>query len=182
MNPFVAYSPGTTIEDVEIDGKNVEMMGLDGLNFTAKRVNIHRTTNGFRIFSNTTIIDSYVHDLFVDPNAFDPHLSALGSNAGANFTIRHSSFDCFGVRGCSGALVMYNQPNMDNVLVEQSYFKGGSFCVYPGGPNGTNVDFINNRFDRACQTYSYGPFASRTTDQASRWENNVWHDTNQLIQ
>jgi hypothetical protein len=180
--PFVAYSPGTLIEDVEIDGQNNSDMGIDGLNFTARRVNIHNTQNGFRLFQNTTIEDSYVHDLYVDPSIVDPHLSALGSNAGSNFVIRHNSFDCYKVRGCSGALVLYNQPNMDNVLVEKNYFKGGSYCAYGGGPAGTNIDWLSNRFDRACQgDGSYGPITNRPTDAASSWLGNVWHDTGEPI-
>lgn len=180
--PFVAYSPGTLIEDVEIDGQNTSGMGIDGLNFTARRVNIHNTENGFRLFQNTTIEDSYVHDLYVASDVFDPHLSGLGSNAGSNFTIRHNSFDCYRVRGCSGALVLYNQPNMDNVLVEKNYFKGGSYCTYAGGPAGTNIDWLNNRFDRACQgDGSYGPVSNKPTDAASSWSGNVWHDTNEPL-
>lgn len=180
--PFVAYSPGTLIEDVEIDGQNTSDMGVDGLNFTARRVNIHNTQNGFRLFRDTTIEDSYVHSLYSPPDQADPHLSALGSNAGSNFTIRHNSFDCYRIRGCSGALVLYNQPNMDNVLVEKNYFKGGSYCVYAGGPSGTNLDWLNNRFDRACQADgSYGPITNKPTDAASSWSANVWHDTNEPI-
>jgi hypothetical protein len=180
--PFVAYSPGTLIEDVEIDGQNTSGMGVDGLNFTARRVNIHNTENGFRLFQNTTIEDSYVHDLYVASDVSDPHLSGLGSNAGSNFTIRHNSFDCYRVRGCSGALVLYNQPNMDNVLIEKNYFKGGSYCAYGGGPAGTNIDWLNNRFDRACQgDGSYGPITNRPTDSASSWQGNVWHDTSEPI-
>lgn len=180
--PFVNFVPGTLIEDVEIDGQNSSDMGIDGTNFTARRINIHNTQNGFRLFQNTTIEDSYVHDLYVASDIVDPHLSALGSNAGSNFIIRHNSFDCYKVRGCSGALVLYNQPNMDNVLLEKNYFKGGSYCVYGGGPAGTNIDWLNNRFDRACQgDGSYGPITNKPTDPASSWSGNVWHDTNEPI-
>jgi hypothetical protein len=187
--PFVTYSPGTLIEDVEIDGKNNTPMGIDGHNFTARRVNIYGTKNGFRIFTNTTIEYSYMHDFYTEPG---DHQSGIGSNGGSNFVIRGNNIECGTISGCSANLVLYGDfSQIDNVLVENNLFNGGIMGTHAGSvagkpyPLATNVRYLNNQFGRKYYPNCgyYGPVASWNGSGAgNQWSGNVYQGTNTPVQ
>jgi hypothetical protein len=172
---------GTLIEDVTVDGRGVAEMGVEGLNYTARRVEVLRTKNGFRLSKNSTVEDSWVHDLFSEPG---DHRSGIGANGGSDIIIRGNNIDCGTTPGCSGALVLYPQPSQTNVLVERNLLNGGGYCTYPPDHSASNVRYLNNEFGRRAYPNCgyYGPRAATLpTGNGNQWIGNVWQDTRQPV-
>jgi hypothetical protein len=185
---YGTYS-GILIHDVEIDGRNenasAALLGNSG--YTCRRCNIHHGGGGPRMTSNVVIEDSWIHDIY---GSGDTHNSAIGSNGGNNFTVRHNNIDCATLPNCSGALVLYGDFNpIKDVLVENNLFNGGGYCVYGGSVSGkpypvaSNTRFLNNAFGRAAfqDCGYYGPYTAWSSANGNVWSGNYWVDTKQPI-
>ncbi len=100
----VSLGSASTVRDSEIGG------GRDGHTFgpaigllsgryngtiapnAIARVNIHHTLHGMRVDGDTTVQDSYIHDLPMGDAPFqDAHTDAIMSTAGGNNVIRHNT-------------------------------------------------------------------------------------------
>lgn len=190
---FGEYS-GILVQDVEIDGQNApgveDQVGIGYSGYTCRRCNIHHIGNGARMATDVVIEDSWIHDIYT---ANGSHNSAIGSNGGWNFVVRHNNLDCATTDGCSGPLVMYGDFDpISNALIENNLFNGGGVCTHGGStegkayPQASNVRYLNNRFrtDLYPECGYWGVRASWNYNNGNVWTGNVWHNgprANQII-
>jgi hypothetical protein len=181
---------GLMIMDTTLDGqnKNPNVSAVGDANFTCIRCDVHGFGNGFRMYKNVTVQDSWIHDLC----CYTPgdHRNAIGSNGGSNFTIKNNVIDC-GIGGCSGALTLYGDfAPIENVLVERNLLMTvGGYCTHAGSdpgkayPRGTNIRYLDNHFS---QKYNptcggYGPVVNWANNPGNLWSGNVYHETKDPI-
>src|SRR6185369_10635267 len=79
---------GLLVEDSEIEGYGGDATAsISFANYTARRLNVHGSADGFKADSNVLIEDCWVHDLSNGPGE---HNDAVQSTGGKGVTIRHS--------------------------------------------------------------------------------------------
>lgn len=181
--------------DVEIDGTGKidpasgdSQLAIGNENYTCLRCHIHDTGRGANLGRNVHIEDSYLHGF---PYMDGKHMTAIGSNGGSNFTIRHNNLEC-DVSGCSAALSFYGDfAPIRDVLVERNLFNTtGSYCTYAGSvdgkehPVGSNIRYVDNRFGKKFMDDCgrYGPVASWSGGNGNVWQGNTWHDGSGPVQ
>lgn len=118
----------TTVEDVELNGGGVGGPGGAGGACVVRRCNIHNTENAFHILPNTTIEDSYIHDLIWEEPAHAD--GAETSPDVANVTITGNNFDLIGA--INAAIQFDSSATNPNSawLVENN-----RLVLYDSGPN-----------------------------------------------
>jgi len=152
-----------SITDTEISGF---ANGITGTKWSAQRVNIHGSSqDGVKLGSNSSLTDSWIHDLKPEPGAHADAGQAEGSakNVVVRNNVIDSSNSATGSLGNS-ALIFKNDlgsaTGTGPVLIEGNWLNGGNFTVFvvPGskGYKIDNVTIKNNRFG---PTHRYG-FAS----------------------
>jgi hypothetical protein len=164
------------IEDTEIDGMGAAPSAIMGKNWAARRVNVHGSADGPRMGSNTTLQDSYVHDLSRSPGTHNDTLQTLG---GINIRIAGNTLLAYKASTddpMNGALQTGElQEPLSNVLVEGNYMDGGSYTIRGGsGPRDghlvSNYVFRKNVIGSNC---GYGPVegvgAPVTWEPSNRW-------------
>jgi hypothetical protein len=178
-----------TLTDVEIDGtghvdpaSEDSQLAIGNENYTCLRCDIHDTGRGANLGNNVRIEDSYLHDF---PFMNGKHMTAIGSNGGANFSIIHNNLEC-SVSGCSAALSFYGDfAPIRDVLVQYNLFNTtGSYCTYGGSvdgkeyPVGTNIRYLDNRFGKKFHDScgQFGPVASFSSGSGNAWQRNSWQD------
>lgn len=163
------------VEDCEIDGLlgTGNSMGFGNSNLTVRRCNIKGTENGFNVSGNTTVEDSFIHDLYTGGGA---HTDGMQFNQGAaNITVRHNTFQS--KSGSTSCIIMWdeNNPQNSNVLVENNLLlgTGSAYTIYTPrqGPL-TNVRVRNNRFLPGSFGYNGG-----NQSLVTEWSGNVNHNT-----
>lgn len=88
---------------------------------------IHYVPTSISLGNNTLIQDSWISDVTWSPGAHQAGIGA-GGNTGHNSRIVHNNIECARwnvkapgfVQGCSSALSLYEEPTLDDVLVERS--------------------------------------------------------------
>lgn len=136
------------------------------------RVDVHGTASGIHVSDFNSIIDSYSHD-FADTGSHGA-AAGTGQDMGNHSIIAHNNLNCSRTNGaphCSAALSLYDEPTLDDVLVQQNLFNSVSgFCAY-GGNTGTNIRFVDNTFGQRYFS-TCGPFGPITVFKFN--EGNVW--------
>jgi hypothetical protein len=171
-------SLNATIEDVEIDGLNTtpQAVGIGWSGFTARRVNCHNIEDCVRAGDNILVEDSYMHDLWYGATS---HNDGTQSTGGSHIVIRHNT--CLIPNNENACVILKtDQGKIDDVLVDNNNFDGGTYTFYSrigqatyGTP--TNVRMTNNRVGRH---YVYGV---KDFDGPVTWTGNYWADTGALI-
>ncbi len=150
---YDGYS-GLVVEDTEIRGLSALVTaGMSFNNYTARRVHVWGTVDGFKADSNVLIEDSYIHDLSRNATT---HNDGMQCGCGGNVTIRHNSFM---LTTADGGLFFKSEDGSasSNILVENNLLSGAGWTVdIQAIPLGTNRTFKNNRFVR---NSGYGPAA-----------------------
>ncbi len=166
------------IERVEVDcGSSAGThAGLLLFGATARQVNVHHCTDGFRFADKVTVEDSYCHDLnSTDPN--DPHYDCAQTSGGSGLIIRHNTFVG---RDTSNILIKSDLAAISDVLIENNKFLGTPgyhvYSVTGGYGTPSNVRFLNNRFGRS---FGFGPCSFNAP--APVWSGNVWDDDGAVI-
>lgn len=166
------------IERVEVDCQSSAgtHAGLLLFGATARKVNVHHCTDGFRFADKVTIEDSYCHDLNTnDPN--DPHYDCAQTSGGGQLIIRRNLFVG---RDTSNILIKSDLAPINDVLIENNKFLGTPgyhvYSVSGGHGTPTNVRFLNNRFGRS---FGWGPCSVNAP--APVWQGNVWDDNSAAI-
>lgn len=169
----------TRVSDTEIDGAGIASVAVLGNNYSLTRVNVHNSTDGPRLGSGTSIVDSYVHDLARRPGTHNDTLQTIG---GSNIVVRGNTLLAYKPSTddpMNGAIQTGRLLTpLSNMLVEDNYLDGGTYTVRGGsGPRDgaliTNYTFRNNTFGRNC---GFGPVNG--VDSPVTWEpNNRWIDT-----
>jgi hypothetical protein len=169
----VSGDGSVTIEDTELTGgKN----GIQGGNWTARRVNIHRTLqDGVKLGSNSTLVDSWVHTLTPEAGAHADGMQCEGS--GKNITVRNCVVDVAspadGVFGNSAVILkndLGGQPS-GPVLIEDCYLNGGNYTVFAvPGSSGQLINDVTIRRNTFGATHRYGV---KSIKMPVTWENNT---------
>lgn len=170
------------IEDVEIDGRGAVSAAVGFSNYTLRRVNIHNVIDGPRLGSNTTVVDSYIHDLARIPNS---HNDTLQTTGGRNIVIRHNTLLPYrsATRDPMNAAFMLgttSSPQLQDILVEDNYVNGGNytFNIREDAQGVANLVFRGNHFGR---DHRYGPAARVTGTGRTFDSSNVWHDNRRPV-
>lgn len=179
---------GLTLVDVEIEQEGVAVPrgAVGGNDWSCLRCDAHHGVTGMHFGDNTTIRDSYVHDMQWLEESHGSGI-ATGQDHGSNSSIIHNNIQCNRVNGppiCSSALSIYPEDDngdgitVHNVQVEKNLFNAtGAYCVYAVDVPGSNVNFIDNYFGKkfypGCA--GYGPVASYSP-LGGQWIGNVWAD------
>jgi len=119
-----------TLEDVEIDGSGVVSAAVGFSDYTLVRVNIHDVIDGPRMGDNTTIRDSYIHDL---ARRGGSHNDAVQISGGSNIQILHNTLDVYDAitGGLFNAAIMVGtrSASVEDMLIEGNYLDGGNYTV-----------------------------------------------------
>lgn len=141
---------GLLVEDTEIIGTSADVTaGISFSNYTARRVNIHGTADGFKADENVLIEDSWVHDLGNYP---DQHNDGVQSTHGLNVHIRHNTLE-----GASNACVQTGDESgqTTDLVIECNWLSGGGYSLNLRGQNPTGTQVLRNRFTG---DWGYGPW------------------------
>jgi parallel beta helix pectate lyase-like protein len=172
-------SGSVTIEESEIYDFEYGIVFGD---YTARRVDIHSVTaDGVILGSNTTLEDSYIHDLQPDEGAHAD--GAQLTSAGAHdVVVRGNTIDLAepGVNsGYGGNSAILLQPDLGDlgaggILVEDNYFNGGNYSLYLTPSSGKELKDVTIRDNRFGRVFRYGTHVLKTP---ATWTGNVWADT-----
>lgn len=125
-----------------------------------------------------TLEDNYAHDFGnVDPTQ---HADGLQTDGTSHLVIRHNTVLLNDVYGATGAISVMGDTG-DDVLVENNMVAGGGYTIYPGGPNYTNIRFLDNCFSTMfypgkAQTGAYGPWYPSNNPPTLVRTGNTWCD------
>jgi hypothetical protein len=171
---FDNNNTGLVVEDSEIVGTSGNATSAIAFaNYTARRLNIHGSSDGLKADSNVLVEDCWIHDL---SNGAGEHNDAVQSTGGKGVTIRHSVLE-----GASNAAVQTGDENgqTEDLTIACSWLSGGGYTLNIRGAGATrpkNTKVINNRFGHDAQ---YGPWV--IDDPAPTVTGNVYDDNNQPI-
>ena len=164
---------GLVVEDTEIASKTGATAGISFANYTARRLNVHGSADGFKADSNVLIEDCWVHDL---SNAPGEHNDAVQSTGGKGVTIRHNTLE-----DASNAAVQTGDLGgaTEDLTIECNWLYGGGYTLNIRGKGSTvpkNTKVIDNRFGNDS---AYGPWV--IDDPNPTVTGNVWDATGQAI-
>jgi hypothetical protein len=188
---FVEGGSTAKIEDTEIDPTNPNPC-LDGIwatNATLTRLDIHDVVDGVKAFDNTTVTDSYVHDLswFAnDPNqgGGETHNDAVQTYEGnRNILLRHNNLDLTNRDNAALQVTQDGGGTATNLRIEYNWLNGGGCTLNfadKGGPTPmTGIYVIGNRFGR--DSYFDCPILISTRTVLTQVSGNVWDDSGRPI-
>ena len=178
-------SGSVVVEDSEFFGtSNAALSGQhDAGNWTCRRCNIHDfADDGAKLFSNTTLVDSYIHDF--KSNAGDHADGAQMQDGATAVLVRHNTIDGRADSGATSAnsalFIAPDQGPTSNgpLTIDGNLMAGGNYTVQiVDGNNGQyfikNVTLTNNRFVHGSSQYG----ALRLQDDEVPYttlSNNVW--------
>ncbi|MGC4064476.1 MAG: right-handed parallel beta-helix repeat-containing protein [Polyangiaceae bacterium] len=144
---------GLLIEDSEIEGTSDDVTAaLSFANYTARRLNVHGSADGFKADENVLIEDCWIHDL---RNAPEQHNDGVQSTGGKGVTLRHNA-----ISGASNACVQTGDENAatEDLTIECNWLSGGGYTLNIRGTGETrprNTRIVDNVFSR---DFEYGPW------------------------
>jgi hypothetical protein len=157
-NPVSNQSTGLVVEDSEIIGRAGTGIVFD--NYTARRVEVTGTENGFQAGDNTTIVDCWVHDL---DTSNDAHTDGIQFSPGAgNVLIRHNSISpqSTGIAASTSAIIMHtgSGPQNHDVTIEDNLLDGSHAVVTLYAPRepASNIFIIGNDLISGVNGYTDG--------------------------
>jgi hypothetical protein len=165
---------GLLVEDVEVDCKNTQGTGIGSYGLTARRVNIHSCENGFDLDTDVTVVDSYIHDLYLTAAG---HPDGIQLAIGVRVTISHNTiFD----PGGTSAIISHPSTDSD-VLVSGNLMAGGAYTLYCPRDSSRDYRVIDNRFSTLFSPKSgeYGPWTD--CEKVAVVRGNVWDNTLQPV-
>ena len=188
---FVETGASATIQDTEIAPLNRSAC-LDGVwasDTTLLRLNIHDTVDGVKAFDNTTLADSWIHDLSWfdrDPNQSDQPTSndAVQTYDGnRHVTLRHNTLDATGQGGSAYQVTQDGGDIATDLRIEDNWLNAGGCALvfsHRGGPTPmTGIMVTGNRFVRGSAGQCAILISSETI--LTQDTGNVWDDTGQPI-
>lgn len=131
---------GLLVEDTEIIATNYEATaGLSFRNYTARRVHVTGSADGFKADANVLIEDCYVTDLGIGP---DTHNDGVQATGGSNVTLRHNTFKFGSQPGVSAVVQVGNEwgTNSDWVITN-NLIDGGGWSINASGNPSDNPNF-----------------------------------------
>lgn len=169
--PIDYSGTGLLVEDTEIIGLSYTVTcGIGFDNYTARRVFVTGTADGFKANSNVLIEDCYVHTLAIGPETHNDGTQATG---GDSVTLRHNTYKLGDQSGVSAVLQLGNEGgNNSNWLIENNLMDGGGWTINANSEDSSkspNCRILNNRFTRRAG-YGVGWVAGCT------WSGNYYDD------
>jgi hypothetical protein len=164
-----------TIYDSEIYGFENSIGYGD---WAAYRVNIHSNTgDGVKLGSNTTLQDSWIHDLAPGDDA---HADGGQVQDGVtNLVVRHNTIDVSSaVNSALFIQPIFGPSTAGPILIEGNYLSGGGFTIFVidgGSYRISNITVRDNTFGRPAE---YGP---NLVNVPVTWSNNKFADTGKSI-
>jgi hypothetical protein len=143
-------APNFLLEDVEVDGNNVDIQNAalvdDGVGpVTVRRLDMHNVGDGPHPGENWLIEDSYIHDLYGCGVCHNDNIQSAGA---INVTVRHNTLTDYASGKNSDVRIATEQGPVRGFIVENNLLSGGVFQVQVreqgfGAPTG--VIIRNNR-------------------------------------
>lgn len=182
---------GNIVEDSEFVPlhPNATIDGIWAQNVTILRVNIHGSTDGIKASSNTTIQDSYIHDMKwydFDPNTTDgTHNDCVQILDGTNVRVVHNNMNPNDSRANSSVQITQDFGTTGAVLLDSNWADWGGFSFNISQKRNSDlsdtlkgVSVTNNRFGRHGE---YGAIKIGTGVTLAAFSGNVWDDTGLAI-
>jgi hypothetical protein len=161
---------GLVVEDTEIDGLDSSAgVAIGFAHYTVRRAHIHRVADGPRMGSDTTVEDSYIHDLAPCKGC---HNDGIQSTGGERLIIRGNNIQN-PMRQTSAIMLSGVSSPVSRVRIEDNLLNGGNYTIYLRGLSKGDVIVRGNRFGRA---FVYG-LLSKESMAKPTWIGNVWNDT-----
>ncbi|MEV0384656.1 hypothetical protein [Nonomuraea sp. NPDC050643] len=162
---------GLLIEDVEVDCRDHHTTGVGSYGMTARRLDIHGCENGFDTDDTTSVLDSYIHDLYEGATG---HADGIQLAGGSNIRIRHNTIFA---PGGTAAIISHPTKNA-NVLVENNFLAGGAYTLYCPRRSSSDYRVVGNRFGRqfSVKGGAYGAWTDCRKVSVVRdnfWDNNL---------
>jgi hypothetical protein len=163
--PIENMGDNLVVEDCEITGtEDTVTAAVSFSNYTARRLNVSGSADGFKANADVTIEDCYIHDLMVTQ---DSHNDGIQSTGGNNVTVRHNTIDT----NTAGVAIQFGSTNTGWLVTENLIRATG--WAFNGGSGTSNNTFTNNRF--APVSGWYGPASLGGT--GNTWSGNYYDDT-----
>jgi hypothetical protein len=185
---------GTLMSHVEINGNDVDGPNtmVQGSGYTAEYMDIHSTEDAWHVGWDTTIRDSYCHDMLYTGNQHADCIQATGYGGASysppvsNIVISHNTLRPWegntGPQHANSAIILKTDfGEISNVQITNNRMDNGTYTIYSriGNCTGchapTSVTVTNNRFGH---NYEFG---LTSIEGSITWTNNVWDDTGALI-
>ena len=148
---------GFKLLDAEIIGVNAIAnpcaVGVNGSGVTLVRVDIHDCTDGIHPGSNSSVVDSYIHDLWLGTDAAGvrvvmTHNDGIQLLAGSHFVFEHNRID-IGHHQNAAIFVKSDFGPITDVRIDRNHLDGGSYTVFGGETTAgtvTDVSLTDNVF------------------------------------
>lgn len=176
---IIQITGSATLQDVEIapDHPAACVDGVWATGTTLSRVNIHGVATGVKAGSDTTVADSWIHDLGPTP------VDAVRTQGGRNVTLRHNVLTA-GAKANSAYQVTQEGGASSALKVDGNWLDGGNctlnFASRGGGPTPmTGITVTNNRFGH--NTRYVCPILLSTQTTLTTNTGNLWDDTGTAI-
>jgi hypothetical protein len=160
INDVTGKGTNLLVEDSELvpEHPSYYIDGITGWSYTARRVNIHGTVDGAKIFGNDTVIqDSWIHSLGYfahDPmqNNGPSHNDAVQVLGGRNLLIEHNTLE----GGANSALqVTQSHSAVSNLRLTDNWAGGGACTVNLQDAPLTSMSGIRVDHNRFLKTSTY---------------------------
>ncbi len=137
------------------------------------RIDVSGCIDGMKVGDNTTILDSYIHNLRVGGGS---HNDGIQGTGGSGYLIKGNNITQ--TPGENSAIILGEEFGpMDNAVIDGNWLDGGNYTIYIGyGTTNPNATITNNRFGRS---YNYGILLPNPRAGVV-WTNNVFDDTGQI--
>jgi hypothetical protein len=172
----MVYGSNLTIEDSTLIGSSNTQAPLAAINngsFHALRVNVSGAGDGVSIGNDSSLTDSYVHDLDNSPGQHNDGINADGRQRSSiiHNTILNSNSQ-------TSAVTIGNTNDPSDLLVKDNLLAGGGYTVYAGlgAGAGHGIIFQNNIFSRQYFPNSgyYGTVAYWQSGNGNVWSGNTF--------
>jgi hypothetical protein len=170
---------GFVIEDSTLTGTNNTQSSIVSgtASWTGRRLDISGAGDGIKMGSNSSLYDSYIHDLASFAGAHNDGVELTGAT---NVRFEHNAV--LNKNGQTSALMLseYYGTGSAGVVINNNLFAGGGYTMYGGYEAGktlkTGIAVTNNKFSTRFFPESgyYGPLGY--WDSRNTWTNNTWAD------
>ena len=168
-------SSGLIIEDSELSCNGSTGSGIGGAGYIVRRTEITGCENGAIMDRNASVVDSYVHDMFLGNGGHTDSLQVYGG--ATNILIQHNTL--FNENNGGTSAIIADNDGMTNVNIKSNLLAGGAYTLYC--PTTTAGETTNNRISKKFKANGgqYGPWIH--CELANPRTGNVWDETNQAI-
>lgn len=155
--------------DSTITGNGGNGTCIGSSNISLLRVELTGCENGLNVSGNTTVTDTWIHDLTTANGA---HTDGAQFNQGASSIVFQHNTIVVPTPGSTSAIIMWNEGNPQNsgVTITNNLLAGGTYTLYcPRQGPVSNVNITNNRFGN----FQYGSTDNCSGNHVTTFSGNV---------